>query len=336
MKGGCRTVKRQGAVGKKTMSDLELENFKTGIDLRVYAASHGYAIDARESWRGCAVMRHATGDKIIIKRDTDGHYVYFSVRDDTDHGTIIDFARRRLGASLGVVRKELRPWIGMPSSAPPPYSPLPKVAKDRLRVYREFARMQDAPRHPYLENERAIPAELLASERFLSRIEIDARGNVVFPRFDTEGLTGYERKNRNFTGFASGGMKALWVSNAMDDDNRMVFCESAIDALSHAALFADDRTRYASIGGKPNPVQPELIRAAAARIPTGAEIAAAMDADEDGRKLAEVVRRVVELAGRADLRFQIQEPAGFKDWNDQLKARPKPLVPSHHKEPSVA
>src|SRR5580658_7305433 len=170
------------------MFDLELERFKKDIDLRAYAASQGYKLDPKESWRGSAVMRHAAGDKIIIKRDADSHYVYFSVRDDGDHGTIIDFASRRLGLSLGAVRKELRPWIGMPSSALPPYPALPKVAKDRLRVYREFARMLDAPKHPYLEDERGIPAELLASDRFFSRIKIDARGNAVFPHFDADGL----------------------------------------------------------------------------------------------------------------------------------------------------
>jgi hypothetical protein len=52
----------------------------------------------------------------------------------------------------------------------------------------------------------------------------------------------------------------------LPDDNRLVFCESAIDALSHVVLFPDNQTRYASIGGKPNPQQPELIRAAAARM----------------------------------------------------------------------
>jgi hypothetical protein len=88
------------------MFDRELETFKNGIDLRAYAASHGYSLDAKESWRGSAVMRHAAGDKIIIKRDADGHYVYFSVREDSDHGTIIDFVRHRLGLSLGAVRKE--------------------------------------------------------------------------------------------------------------------------------------------------------------------------------------------------------------------------------------
>jgi hypothetical protein len=28
---------------------------------------------------------------LIIKRDTDGHYIYCSVRDAADNGTIIDF-----------------------------------------------------------------------------------------------------------------------------------------------------------------------------------------------------------------------------------------------------
>jgi hypothetical protein len=62
------------------MSDPGLETFKTGIDLRVYAAGQGYALDQRESWRGCSVMRSADGgDKIIIKRDDDGPLrVFFS------------------------------------------------------------------------------------------------------------------------------------------------------------------------------------------------------------------------------------------------------------------
>jgi len=37
-------------------------------------------------------MRHPDGDKIVIARnDTSGAWVYFSVRDDRDNGTIIDF-----------------------------------------------------------------------------------------------------------------------------------------------------------------------------------------------------------------------------------------------------
>jgi hypothetical protein len=317
------------------MFDTELESFKNGIDLRAYAAEQGYQLDRKESWRGSSVMRHPNGDKIVIKRDSDNHYVFFSVHREAS-GSIIDFVQTLQNLSLGAVRKELRPWIGMPSSQLPAFPPLAKTSKDRMRVETEYAKMQDAPRHPYLENERALPASLLGLERFAGRVRMDARGNAVFPHFDGDGLCGYEIKNRGFTGFASGGTKGLWFSHARPDDNRLVFCESAIDALSHAVLFADNRARYASIGGKPNPVQPELIRAAIARMPNGSEIVAAMDGDGDGGKLAEVVREAVQLSGRDDLCFKFQEPFGWKDWNDQLRKKSKHSLPFRPEEPSVA
>lgn len=206
-----------------------------------------------------------------------------------------------------------------------------------MNVERAYARMQDAVNgHPYLERERALPGVLLALDRFAGRVRIDDRGNAVFPHFDAEGLSGYEIKNTGFTGFASGGSKALWLSRQLPDDNQLVFTESAIDGLSHAVLFPENRARYASIGGKTNPQQPELIRAAVARMPLSSEIVAAMDADENGRELADIVRRAVELSGRQDLKFIAQEPVGYKDWNDQLKARPVPLLPYRQQVPSVA
>ena len=137
----------------------------------------------------------------------------------------------------------------------------------------------------------------------------------------------YEIKNHEFTGFATGGKKAIWTSHGLPDDNRIVFCERAIDALSHAVLFPDERTRYASIGGKLNPLQSGLICAVAAVMPAPSTVVAAMDADTDGRKLAEIGCEAVRLAGRSDLRFEMHEPNGFKDWNDQLRAKPKPSLP---------
>src|SRR5271155_4690286 len=105
------------------MFDSELESFKTNIDLRAYAAGQGYLLNGKESWRGSAVMRHpVSNDKVMIKRDLDSHYIYFSVRDDRDHGSIIDFVQFRQGLSLGAVRKELRPWIGK-SPVPVPVFP---------------------------------------------------------------------------------------------------------------------------------------------------------------------------------------------------------------------
>ena len=75
--------------------DSDLEAFKTAIDLRVYAAGLGYSLDRRESWRDSSVLRHGNGDMIIVKRDHDEHYAYFSVRDENDNGSIIDFAMQK-------------------------------------------------------------------------------------------------------------------------------------------------------------------------------------------------------------------------------------------------
>jgi len=62
--------------GKRMSWDSELEDFKSKIDLREYAAGQGYTLDRRESWRGSAVMRNG-GDKVVIKLNSNGHYIYF-------------------------------------------------------------------------------------------------------------------------------------------------------------------------------------------------------------------------------------------------------------------
>jgi hypothetical protein len=61
--------------------DSELDIFKREIDLRQFAVSLGYELDRRESWRGSTVLRSG-GDKIVVKRNGNGHYVFFSVRDE--------------------------------------------------------------------------------------------------------------------------------------------------------------------------------------------------------------------------------------------------------------
>jgi len=74
--------------------DSELDAFKREIDLREFAVSLGYEIDRRESWRGSTVLRRGA-DKIVVKRNGNGHYVFFSVRDDRDNGTVVDLLQRR-------------------------------------------------------------------------------------------------------------------------------------------------------------------------------------------------------------------------------------------------
>ena len=314
---------REG-IGVVVNQDSELDAFKRKVDLRQFAVSLGYEMDRRESWRGSTVLRR-DGDKIVVKRNHNGHYVFFSVRDDRDNGTIVDFLERRQNLNLGAVRQILRPWIGR-SATPPQFPALEPTSTDRMRVECAYRRMANAQRYPYLERERCVPAAVLLSPRFRGRMRMDSRGNTVFPHFDAAGLCGYEIKNRGFTGFAAGGQKGLWFSHARPDDRRLVLAESAIDALSHAALFpdAEDQTRYASLGGKPSSRQAGLVQATIARLPQGAEIVAAFDADEAGRLLVDMLRLAVAgvatEGGRTDLIFKAHLPAKEgDDWNQVLQ-----------------
>lgn len=308
--------------------DDELEDFKTHINLTEYAASLGYEMDRRESSRNSVIMRHPDGDKIIVARGLDQHWIYFSVRDETDNGSIIDFIQNRKGDSFGQIRQRLRPWIGYgrPVKRPPVHAYAKEVepsSKDLARVIAAYSRMRAAPRHPYLES-RGIPAALLTDPRFRRRVFVDERHNAVFPHWNASGICGYEIKNKDFTGFSSGGEKGLWISRAGKDDTRLVIAESAIDALSHAALFPDKKARYASTGGKMNPQQPDLIRSAILHLPPGAEVVAATDADEDGRKMADQIKAEACEANRNFIRHE--PPAEGSDWNDQIRGNKQQLT----------
>lgn len=289
-------------------------------------------MDRRESWRGSTVLRRGA-DKIVVQRNHNGHYVFFSVRDDSDNGAMVDFLQRRQNLNLGAVRQILRPWIGR-SAAPPQFPALEPTSTNRMHVECAYRRMANAQRYPYLERERCVPAAVLLSPRFAGRMRIDSRGNTVFPHFDAAGLCGYEIKNRGFTGFAAGGPKGLWFSHARPDDRRLVLAESAMDALSHAALFpdAEDQTLYASLGGNPSLRQRGLLQATIARLPEGAEIVAAFDADEAGRKLVDVIREAVaSLASRkarTDLIFKAHLAVKEgEDWNLVLQNGGMILLP---------
>lgn len=301
------------------MRDPELEAFKSQIDLRQFAASMGYALDASKSGRSSAVMRLGE-DRVIVRRGADGHWIYCSVHDDSDAGSIIDFVQNRKGCKLGGVRKELRPWVGINGRPALPLAgllPMVAGAPDRLQVEKEWMRSVRL-RHGYLDLERSIPGSLLASERFAGRMRMDGRSNVLFPHEDIDGaLCGFEKKNRGFTGFAAGGEKGLWRSNDFDGDVRIVFAESGIDALSYAALFPDAHARYRSFaGGLNRETQPALIRAHIAAMPPGSEVVAATDQDESGHRFAEVIAALSD-----GYVFRAHLPTSG-DWNDVLRTGP--------------
>jgi 5S rRNA maturation endonuclease (ribonuclease M5) len=300
----------------------ELETFKTQINLVEYAQTQGYEIDPKKSSQNCIVLKDHLGDKILVGIDkNDGHYFYYSVKDDRDKGSIIDFIQKRKSLNLGEVRKELRPWVNGSYTAvfrPKETTPKPTpTTKDRHKIIAQFENMRAIANHPYL-NARGINQETIENERFYESIYADSRDNLIFPHRDREGVCGYEIRNQQFKGFSEGGTKGLWHSIATPQDKRLVICESPIDCLSYYRFFDDDQTRYFATGGTLSENQKDLIKGAFTKIHNqGGQIVIATDHDEAGEKLAQ------ELAKFAPESSQISRhvPEHQKDWNEALIAQ---------------
>lgn len=306
-------------------ADDELQTFKTTINLVEYAGSIGYILDPKKSCKTSAVMLHPNGDKVVIARRENKHWTYFAVGDSTDNGTIVDFCQRRTGINLGHVRKALREFTG---AAPlPRQSPeireLEPVARDILAIRTRFERMRTLDGHHRYLKERCIPTALLTSARFAGTVHVDDRQNAVFAHTDNNRqVTGWEVKNSDgFSGFASGGTKSLWRSTFDECDQRLVIAESAIDALSYAALFPCGRTRYASIAGRMNDVvQPALLTSIIQNMRDGRKVVAAMDNDDAGRELGDQIKSLCLAAGCPQIDFGFHRPrTPGKDFNDVLR-----------------
>lgn len=305
----------------------ELEKFKTEINLSEFASSWGYARDRRESSVNCAVMRNSQGDKIAVARldrPREGKppaWYYFSIRDESDNGSIIDFLQNRGGGSLGKVRQTLREWSGLPRPAVEPSlfaRKLVPVSRDRAGVLEAWSKAETCASLPYLTG-RGLGPDVLALPRFTGCVRVDQRKNALFPHYDKDGLCGFEIKNEGFTGFAKGGDKGLWHSAARSTDHFLVLTESAIDAYSFQVIHEKDDARYMSTGGSLNPQQPALLQGAMEKMPDGSVIILAFDMDEGGEKLVEKVTALAP-AGR-EVRRMVPDAGTGKDWNEMLKKR---------------
>lgn len=316
----CRKIDRAMPAAVRVfqaLQDSELERFKREINLVEFAQSLGYEVLKKESSRASIVMKSG-GDKIIVATDqADGHGIYFSVGDESDCGSVIDFAQKRIGGNLGQVRKELRGW--MPEAARP--SPRRKalqerperpqaVTRDRAQLLARFAALTPYSGR-YLTATRKVDQAVI--EAF--GVRQDGYGNACFVHRDAQGVSGWETKNKGFTGFSEGGNRGLFLARPDDASvTRIVVAEASIDLMSWAQFKHTPGTAYISTGGSVSAEQFEQLRAAFARNPT-AEIVLAHDGDAPGDKMADQVRQLAP----AGTKVTRDRPPEDMDWNEVLK-----------------
>ena len=327
----------------------ELDAFKR-INLSLIASAYGYEIDRRKTTRHSVLMQSG-GDKILIAQNGQ-HYIYCSVHDSASSGTAIDFAQRVIepGCSLGRVRQLLRPFLNGGYVAELSYKRAGRFASvikpsetDLLAVAARYASFVPiAQPHPYLCGERGVPAELLESVRLRGRIaSCPRRGSVIFPHWGEAPkggdrcLVGYEIKGPGVNLFSKGGRKGLWMSAGLPGDRVLAFAESGLDAVSYLAVRDESCVRVASLSGRMNPQQPELVVSAIRRMEEGAQIVAAFDNDEAGDALTQQLAALVSESGRDDLSFlDDRPPERGADWN-QVVMRSQASVVNSFNLPSL-
>ena len=292
----------------------QLERFKTKINLVEYAMSYGYEYIYPKSTHNKAMLRHESGDLIVVVTDKDNRGLYFSFKNDWDKGTIIDFIQNRSNLNLGEVRKELRPWLNRSERDEVRGKPQP-MSEGRISLIEEFTQFSVLTNHPCLAK-LGISDSTLNDEKFIGRIAVDGKGNVIFPYYDDDGLAGYEIYNDGLNSFNRSRKKALWKSNYNSEDTRLVFTKTAIDALSYHQLFPQGHTRYISTEGMPSNYQGELITKAMAEFNgAGNEVIIALGNDESDNQLADLLR---SLAAN-NVPIKLHQPENAKSWNEMLQ-----------------
>jgi len=290
--------------------DIELEQFKTDINLIEYATGQGYSIDRRRSTRTSAVLRHDSGHKIVVSVEA-GRWIYFSIGDEKDAGSILDFVMNRAGISLGRARVVLRGWLGLERTAKPLQSPptLKRRSIDRQSLARAYDAFSPIEPNDYL-NSRDISCYL--DPCFAGSIRVNNNNEVVFPHFDAEGLCGYERKGIHGAYFSAGGTHGLWRSDSQASDRDLLVAESPIDAMSVFELKQIKRSRLLATSGSLSARQIDLVIDEAKKLERP-KLFIAFDADESGDAMAE---RLIQAYPSSFVQ-RLRPPA--KDWNEALK-----------------
>jgi len=296
----------------------DFSRFKAEINLTQYAAHLGYEIDRRKSTRSSVAMKGGA-DKIIISRRA-GIWVYFSVTDDGDNGTIINFAQNRTGKNIREIGQELQGWISGSVNPPELKTYAHEIIEqeyDPSRVVRIFKGCRAVKYHAYLER-RGLTSNVLSSARFAGRIYKDRYQNAAFPHYGSHGVCGLELKNAEKAVFVRGSEKTLWRSNIREGDCCLILAEAVIDALSYFSLFPDKHSVYGATGGGLSPEQMRLIGAFLDQRPEIQSVRIIADNDKGGDRLSDKIQSAIKESSFSGNIARHSPDVCGQDWNDVL------------------
>jgi hypothetical protein len=283
-----------------------------------------WRLDRAESSRCSLKYRRGTGEILIVNHDGHGWWDPLSDRKGDIFTLVQDLDP---GLSFGAARRLLRDFVGIAPTFPEAVR-MRRTRASSLSIIQRWNKCQPlsdgSPTWRYLVARRGLPERILMAARMADAIREGPRGSAWFAHRDAAGLlTGIEMRGADYRNFSAGGGKTLFrLPGDPGRLTRVAVCESAIDALSLAAIERERRaTLYAATAGGMGPATIAALQQLLQDLmtdPAGLLIAAT-DADTAGRRYAS---RLEALATEAGVRFAaILPPSGVNDWNDALCAR---------------
>ncbi|NHN93547.1 DUF3991 and TOPRIM domain-containing protein [Acetobacter sicerae] len=309
----------------------ELVRFREDIRCDVVLEKAGYRLDKTESSRNNQKYRRGKGESIVVNHGGRGWWSpHHNATDRHGKGSVIDLVRfLNPGMSLGQARQELRGLLGVAATGAT-FQRAPREDRPRhdpsFMWNRHAVVTRGSAAWTYLTLTRALPEGLLAHVARQGVLREGVNGTAWFAHHDNDGtLTGMEMRGPEYRGFSSGGGgKRLFRFRADEGKRpvrRLVICESAIDALSFAALdhtVFRQGTLYVSTAGGPGPDAWAELKALMASLPQAqGRVIAAVDADAQGDRYAENYIAMGEELGL--LAMRLSPDAEFNDWNRVLQ-----------------
>lgn len=302
------------------MNSSNFNDLKQNINLISYAASLGYTIDKEKTTRHSAVLKNKQNDKIVVSKKN-GIWVYFSVSDDGDNGTIIDFIKNRTSLELGEIGKSLEGFnpdiVALNNDVS-----INEQFYDPERIERVFNNCKVIASHQYLDG-RGIRTDIISSNRFKGTIYTDTYNNVAFPHFKKKKICGLELKSNDFSLMVRGSEKTLWRSNFNKADEALIIAEAPIDALSYQTLFSLEKAFFVATSGGVSNGQIELIDYTLNTSPNIKKITVIADKDEGGDRLFKKLEtHLLPAIEKEQIKRHSPKTQG-EDWNDELMQKLK-------------
>ena len=311
----------------------DLEKVKREVNLIQHAASMGYILDKEKSSKTWAVMEKE-GDKILIKNspNQNGHWMYKSLVDEQEKGTIVDFMQKRgfsYQSICGLSSRHLDDRVVKDQKTLS--VEIEDVFSQRHIAQDAFDRIVEHKKGNYLacrgidESTYGCYSGVKVGNQAVFALyrDIDSNGqgticSTISYQFDGKGSMsddGFFNSTKYFQKGLPRGLSVLVESGL--PVKHIVVSESPIDALSYKQIHKHSEcTMYVSTcGSLSEGVKKELLNVLSNASENGQSVTLAFDSDKAGRKMDKEVR---ELAHACLVNYRSSIPSQFKDWNEEL------------------